>query len=114
MPANPCLEAICPKCQHRFPWPKLYSRGDVAILFGVTLQTVRTWLNTGQLGSRLKFLGTRRAIAEKVDSIQLAEFMESHYPIRKESAMDRTNIVHRLRRESSRNAQKAMIAARRA
>jgi transposase len=110
--ANPCLEAVCPKCGHRFAWFKLYKRGDIANMFGVTVETVKTWLKQGLLGSRLHFLGTRRPIAELIDSIQLAEFLESRYPIRDERATDRTNQAQLQRRESSRRAQRAMLAKR--
>jgi hypothetical protein len=51
-------------------------------------------------------------MAELIDSVQLAEFMDSRYPIRDERSNDDINRAHRKRRESSRAAQRAMVAKR--
>ena len=108
------VQAICPKCKDRFDWPKMYQLAEVAAITGVTLQTVRAWINTGVLKTRVKYLGKGRAMLQLVDSYQLAEFLDLRYPVRDELAMDPVNELYRRRRRVNRESQARLVAARRA
>ena len=107
-------DVLCPKCGHSFQWFRFYRLGEVAAMFGVSLHTVRAWINGGDLKVRLWYLGKFKAIKQIVSAGDLAKFTDLHLPVRDEAAEDRVNRSWRHRRELNRKGQKAMIAARRA
>ena len=75
---------------------------------------MRGWLNDKKLRCRLHYRGRIVSIRQLVDSWQLQTFLDEHFPLRDDGAMDKTNVVHRWRRGLNTKGQRAMIAARRA
>lgn len=102
----------CPNCGHCFQWFKFFKLGEVAAFYGVSLNTVRAWINGGDLKVRLWYLGKRRAIRQIVSAGDLARFTDLHFPVKDERATDRVNVASRRRSEISRKGQQAMISKR--
>ena len=85
----------CPYCGARFMDIRLFSINEVASRLGVALNTIKGWIRTGELESRVWVRGKVGPVRYVIDSYDVEEFMGRHFPKRSTLRPDHENVIAR-------------------
>jgi len=85
----------CPACGLRFIDIRLFTPAEAARKMNVAERTIKNWIRSGEIESRVWVRGKIGPVRYLIDSYDLEEFMLRHFPKRSTLTPDNENIIAR-------------------